>query len=66
MTKPAVITGDAPVVPSYTVLSDNFAAKKSGEIVTQDGLEGCNIAALVESGHLARVIAASAENKEKQ
>lgn len=41
------------VAPKYQVLSDNFADKEPGEIVTADELEGCNIPALIEAGHIA-------------
>lgn len=37
---------------SYKVLSGRIAGKKAGDIVTAQDLEGCNIAALVEAGHL--------------
>ena len=40
---------------SYKVLSDNFALGKQGETVDSALLDGCNISALVEAGHLAEV-----------
>jgi len=42
---------------NYKVLSDNFALGKQGETVDSTLLDGCNIAALVEAGHLAEVSA---------
>ena len=42
---------------SYKVLSDNFAAGKQGEVLDSIALDGCNIEALVEAGHLAEVSA---------
>lgn len=43
------------MMKSYKVLSENFAAGKQGEIVDSASLDGCNIEALVEGGHLAEV-----------
>jgi hypothetical protein len=40
---------------SYKVLSDNFALGKQGEVLDSASLDGCNIQALVEAGHLAEV-----------
>ena len=40
---------------SFKVLSDNFALGKQGETVDSELLDGCNISALVEAGHLAEV-----------
>lgn len=40
---------------SYKVLSDNFAAGKQNEVLDSSALDGCNIAALIEGGHLAEV-----------
>jgi muramidase (phage lysozyme) len=42
---------------SYKVLSDNFAVGKQGDTVDSELLDGCNISALVEAGHLAEVSA---------
>ena len=42
---------------SYKVLSDNFAAGKQGEVLDSTALDGCNIKALIEAGHLAEVSA---------
>lgn len=44
---------------SYKVLSENFALGKQGETVDSAVLDGCNISALVEAGHLAEVSAKS-------
>lgn len=38
---------------SYKVLSDDLVGHAAGDTVTDQDLEGCNIAALVEAGHLA-------------
>jgi|APGre2960657404_1045060.scaffolds.fasta_scaffold531978_2 hypothetical protein len=40
---------------SYKVVSDNFALGKQGELLDSALLDGCNIEALVEGGHLAEV-----------
>lgn len=37
---------------TYKVLSDNFAGKNAGDTVTDEDLEGANIEALIEGGHL--------------
>jgi hypothetical protein len=42
---------------SYKVLSDNFALGKQGDTVDSELLDGCNISALVDAGHLAEVSA---------
>jgi hypothetical protein len=40
---------------TYKVLSDNFALGKQGDTVDNALLDGCNISALVEAGHLAEI-----------
>lgn len=40
---------------TYKVLSDNFAAGKQGEVLDSALLDGCNIQALIDGGHLAEV-----------
>ena len=40
---------------TYKVLSDNFSLGKQGESVDSNALEGCNVEALIEAGHLAEV-----------
>jgi hypothetical protein len=40
---------------SYKVLSENFSAGKQGEVLDSEVLDGCNIGALIEGGHLAEV-----------
>jgi len=40
---------------TYKVLSDNFALASQGETVDSKVLEGCNVEALIEAGHLAEV-----------
>jgi hypothetical protein len=42
---------------SYKVLSENFSLAKQGETVDSALLDGCNIEALVEAGHIAEVSA---------
>lgn len=37
---------------SYTVSSDLVAGKNLGDTISDVELEGCNIAALLEAGHL--------------
>ena len=44
---------------TYKVLSNRFSLGKKGETVDSALLDGCNISALVEAGHLAEVIASS-------
>ena len=40
---------------TYKVLSENFAAGKQGDVLDSAVLDGCNIEALVEGGHIAEV-----------
>lgn len=42
---------------TYKVLSNRFALGNKGDTVDSALLDGCNIGALVEAGHLAEVIA---------
>jgi hypothetical protein len=42
---------------SYKVLSENFSLAKQGETVDSALLDGCNIEALVDAGHIAEVSA---------
>ena len=42
---------------SYKVLSDNFSAGEQGQVLDSALLDGCNICALVDAGHLAEVSA---------
>ena len=37
---------------SYKVASDSVAGKQPGDVITEQELEGCNIEALVEAGHI--------------
>ena len=37
---------------SYKVVSDRIVGKKPGDTVTDEELDGCSIAALVEAGHI--------------
>lgn len=39
----------------YKVLSENFTVGSQGDTIDSDKLDGCNIAALIESGHLAEI-----------
>ena len=38
----------------YQVLSDNFAGRKPGDILTAEDLDGFNIDALIEGGHISK------------
>lgn len=38
----------------YKVLSDNFAGRQPGDILTADDLDGVNVDALIEAGHIAK------------
>jgi hypothetical protein len=49
---------------SYKVLSDLIDGKKAGDTITDEELEGCNIAALVEAGHLAEPTKTNKAEKE--
>jgi len=40
---------------NYKILSDNFVLGKQGTNISGDDLEGLNVAALIEGGHLAEV-----------
>lgn len=40
---------------TYKVLSDNFASGKQGDVLDSAVLDGCNIEALVEGGHIVEV-----------
>ena len=40
---------------TYRVLSENCTLGKQGDTVTDDQLDGVNVAALVDGGHLAEV-----------
>ena len=40
---------------SYKVLSENFASGKQGDVLDSAVLDGCNIEALVEGGHIAEI-----------
>lgn len=40
---------------TYKVLSDNFALGKQGDTVDNALLDGCNIVALIDAGHIAEV-----------
>jgi len=37
---------------SYKVTSDLVDGKKAGDAITEEELEGCNIEALLEAGHI--------------
>lgn len=39
---------------TYKVLADNIAGKNPGDSITDDELQGANIEALLESGHIAK------------
>jgi hypothetical protein len=39
----------------FKIVSDNFALGAAGEIVSEEILDACNIAALIEGGHITEV-----------
>ena len=39
----------------FKILSDNFSLGSQGDTVDSDALDGCNIAALIEAGHIAEI-----------
>jgi hypothetical protein len=49
---------------NYKVASDNVAGKKPGDVITEQELEGCNIDALVEAGHIVGETKSSKAEKE--
>ena len=42
-------------MPNYKIMSDNCTLGKQGENINGDDLEGFNVQALVDGGHLAEV-----------
>jgi hypothetical protein len=42
-------------MPNYKVMTDRCSLGKQGATISGDDLEGVNVAALVEGGHLAEV-----------
>jgi hypothetical protein len=42
-------------MPNYKVMSENCTLGKKGATISADDLDGVNVAALVEGGHLAEV-----------
>ena len=43
------------MMPNYKIMSDNCTLGKQGENINGDDLEGLNVQALVDGGHLAEV-----------
>jgi hypothetical protein len=39
-------------MPNYKVVSENVTGKKPGDSISEQELEGCNIPALLEAGHI--------------
>ena len=39
----------------YKILSDNFSLASQGDTVDSEVLDGCNIAALIEAGHIVEI-----------
>lgn len=37
---------------SYKVVADNIVGKSPGDTITDEELDGCNIEALIEGGHI--------------
>jgi hypothetical protein len=48
---------------SYKVLSDLVDGKTAGDQISDDELQGCDIAALVEAGHLAETTTKKTEKE---
>jgi len=48
---------------SYKVLSDLVDGKTVGDQISDDELQGCDIAALVEAGHLAETTSKKTEKE---
>ena len=46
-------------MPSYKVVSERIVGKEPGDTITEQELEGCDIAALVEAGHITGTITTS-------
>lgn len=42
-------------MPNYKIMSDNCTLGAQGETISGDNLEGLNVKALVDGGHLAEV-----------
>lgn len=51
---------------NYKVLSDNFALGEKGATVSDSALEGCNIDALLDGGHLIEIGAKSKQEKDTE
>lgn len=49
---------------SYKIASDMIAGKQPGDTISEQELEGCNIDALVEAGHLVGETKSSKADKE--
>jgi len=49
----------------YKVLSDNFAGADRGDTVEETALEGLNIEALIDGGHLAMIGSAKAKSNDE-
>jgi len=43
------------MMPNYKIMSNNFSLGKQGDNINGDDLEGLNVQALVDGGHLAEV-----------
>lgn len=50
---------------TYKIISDNSALGKSGDSVSSDALEGLNVDALIEGGHI-QLVVTSARRQEKK
>lgn len=48
---------------TYKVISDNFTRAKQGSTVTETELEGLDLQALVDGGHLESIVAKAATTK---
>lgn len=48
----------------YKVLSENLSGHAQGDTVTADDLEGANIEALIEGGHITKATASKKKDEE--
>lgn len=48
----------------YKVLSENLSGHKQGDTVTAEDLDGLNIEALIEGGHISKAAASKKKDEE--
>jgi hypothetical protein len=51
---------------SYKIVSDRIAGKKAGDTITDEELDGCDIPALVEAGHITGETQPKTQKAEKE